>query len=866
MSAITATAAPPRRSKLPTLEAMAAYAADLDLRTSAVILADSVSPSGHRLVTLLVTFPRFILAEVNTHRALCLSGDTMLHFDLPGAVGDDTKRISYMSIRDFHDQWHRGSERATVKEDAWSVADVDAKRSYSTRELADLVGADSAHDISYLWRRGQLKAEYRVNPDAPSGRGRLIIEGAEFLRWWEERPRGAYPRRDALQRKLLRSVNEETEEIGHTTVKDVWKSGVKDVFRVTLENGYQIESSRDHLFWTEEGWRTLQEATDLGMTESGLLRWRADAPLIATNGQPALESGEWLELQRRTKTITQIAEEVGCSRSVVFRALKRHGLTTDSPKPPRPAELDSAAWLTEARGRGSSAIAIAEELGCTPSQVKHAFRRFAIPVQDLSAVLSGRTPWNRGMTYALPHRRGIASVPPERRPRGEAHHWWRGGTYVRQGEFQQLARRTHEANGYACVMCGETRTQLHCHHVDPVAHNQERVLDPANLTTLCADCHRQLHHRNLELTLLQEWERGEEPAEFWDRHAEEAPLRQPEWKRPPGNKLVVRWSRIVNIEHVGQQETYDIEVDGPWHNFVADGIVVHNSRNSGSSRAVPVWKTLLRVVFAPYTPARFGVNEPGMQSKAFLTGARHDAATRAHLRGRDRAVLTALEELFGEPLVRQHWGTELRLGTEAERTYFLRTLHFVMRRVEEMDAEARAQRGVLDIHKQYVNRVLEPYAYHEAVLSATEWANWDALRAHPDAQPEIQDLAVAMRDARAASAPRPLTPGRYHAPFLRAEELPLLEEDQHFWAMVAAGRAARTSYLTYDGIRDPQADYDLAASLQQNGHYSPLEHVATPDDDAPPSNFKGWRQLRGDIPYQDNFAAATAARAAATAV
>src|SRR5436305_974681 len=35
---------------------------------SATVLADSLSPSGTRLITLLVTFPRFILAEMNTHR------------------------------------------------------------------------------------------------------------------------------------------------------------------------------------------------------------------------------------------------------------------------------------------------------------------------------------------------------------------------------------------------------------------------------------------------------------------------------------------------------------------------------------------------------------------------------------------------------------------------------------------------------------------------------------------------------------------------------------------------------------------------------------------------------------------------------
>lgn len=36
----------------------------------AEIVADSISPQGDRLTTLLITFPRFILAEINTHRML----------------------------------------------------------------------------------------------------------------------------------------------------------------------------------------------------------------------------------------------------------------------------------------------------------------------------------------------------------------------------------------------------------------------------------------------------------------------------------------------------------------------------------------------------------------------------------------------------------------------------------------------------------------------------------------------------------------------------------------------------------------------------------------------------------------------------
>lgn len=40
------------------------------MRIQAKMVADSLSPQGNRLSSMLVTFPRFILAELNTHRML----------------------------------------------------------------------------------------------------------------------------------------------------------------------------------------------------------------------------------------------------------------------------------------------------------------------------------------------------------------------------------------------------------------------------------------------------------------------------------------------------------------------------------------------------------------------------------------------------------------------------------------------------------------------------------------------------------------------------------------------------------------------------------------------------------------------------
>src|SRR3954452_24195130 len=58
------------------------------------------------------------------------------------------------------------------------------------------------------------------------------------------------------------------------------------------------------------------------------------------------------------------------------------------------------------------------------------------------------------------------------------------------------------------------------------------------------------------------------------------------------------------------------------------------SRNSASSRAIPVAKQLRRVLDDPYVPIEFGSNKPGMQAGPALAGANRDAAEREWVGGR----------------------------------------------------------------------------------------------------------------------------------------------------------------------------------------------------------------------------------------
>src|SRR4030095_15349267 len=96
----------------------------------------------------------------------------------------------------------------------------------------------------------------------------------------------------------LRACDESTGAIRDTRVVDVWKTGVRPVFSVRLENGYQIRMTKEHRCLTDGGWMTLEEATGLRLREDGGVSWRADAPAFAVNGVSPHRSRDWLAAQR----------------------------------------------------------------------------------------------------------------------------------------------------------------------------------------------------------------------------------------------------------------------------------------------------------------------------------------------------------------------------------------------------------------------------------------------------------------------------------------------------------------------------------------------------------------------------------------
>ena len=273
------------------------------------------------------------------------------------------------------------------------------------------------------------------------------------------------------------------------------------------------------------------------------------------------------------------------------------------------------------------------------------------------------------------------------------------------------------------------------------------------------------------------------------------------------------------------------------------------SRNSASSRAIPAEKQLQKVLDEPFIPEEWPVNQPGMQARDVLDAGEASQAVEAWLDARDHAVLGAAALI----------GLEASFRKDKEGNVLPEGLA-LRQRILELDEKYNY--GVLHrlvprpVHKQIANRELEPYMWHTVIVTATEWENFYALRANPEAQPEIQKAAYLMQAVQNNASPNMLNPGEYHLPLILEDESDLPLEVK---IKVAIGRCARVSYLTHEGKREIEKDLELYEKLTTSGHMSPTEHVATPmtleQKEAAEfsGNFRGWVQHRKTITYESNF-------------
>lgn len=149
----------------------------------------------------------------------------------------------------------------------------------------------------------------------------------------------------------------------------------------------------------------------------------------------------------------------------------------------------------------------------------------------------------------------------------------------------------------------------------------------------------------------------------------------------------------------------------------------------------------------------------------------------------------------------------------------------------------------LGCHKSIPNTYLMPFSYITTLITATDWENFFALRAHKDAHPDFQKLAFMMLDGMNNCIPEYLPSGKWHMPFMESRYVANGFVNDETMLAINVARCARLSYMTHDGNQSIEDDLRLFDQLRTSGHWSPFEHVATPEAGRH-GRLNGWKPYR----------------------
>jgi thymidylate synthase ThyX len=222
--------------------------------------------------------------------------------------------------------------------------------------------------------------------------------------------------------------------------------------------------------------------------------------------------------------------------------------------------------------------------------------------------------------------------------------------------------------------------------------------------------------------------------------------------------------------------TFELE----YPRFIHAEFMTHRlfSRNAASSRAIPVSKMIDLVESNTAKPIHWGKNQPGMSAK---------------------------EELSAEE------GTMIWLQAMKSAVEYANRYAFA------------------GYHKQLVNRILEPFTMIKVVCTATEFDNFFWLRNHPDAQPEIHELAVVMWEEYNKSNIQNIGANEWHVPYYADGKWSFDSEDTLEDALaISSSCCAQVSYRRLDDSLEKARDIFNRLVESKPVHASPFEHQATP--------------------------------------
>jgi thymidylate synthase (FAD) len=375
------------------------------------------------------------------------------------------------------------------------------------------IAAQILRHRSFVFQEFCMAGDTQVYFDLPSAvknnkKHLYKIKLEDIYRKWHSVDALGNPIRDRIKNMNVRCFDEKTKKLTHAKIKDVFSTGIKDIYEIELSNGRKIKSTKEHKVLTKNGFQSLEDC--IGLNRNKDKAYITNNTLIGCNGMPVHQDYDWMKLRKQEsinnkKGLSYIADEAGVSYHTIRKWLKNLNLKFTKKE---------VSEFTEAWNKGKSGYK-----------------------------LKPRTKEQRERM------RSITS-------RGKDHHAYLGGAGSERKSicnfFNPIRKEIYSKFNFKCQLCHEDfgGRRIELHHIKEVSVYPELAKDIENVIPVHRDCHMSYHGKT--------------------------PLFKNLINRK--SQKTASWASVKSVKYLGKMETYDLEINHHSHNYVADGVIVHNSQ------------------------------------------------------------------------------------------------------------------------------------------------------------------------------------------------------------------------------------------------------------------------------------------------